>query len=362
MSAPHNRQSGPDRYRIGFLSTVMLGNMNRYRVLRTNVETDPTVDPRWYPLRSWVNDDWLGFLPAWWRVRIRHLLDSFRLFLPARLDAVVVHAPEMWGVYGTFHAVVPPSHPPRRQLRRSSAPHGKDRQPPPTPCRSTGRPLRAVVQLRRRGHPASSRWDAPNRGDQPRSTSRHLVDATAAVRRARRALEILFVGGEPRRKGLDTVLDAFEHHVAGGHQLFVATQSRNLPDELAARLNRNPRVHLHLDLQPDTDELRALFRSADVFVMPTRYDTYGFVLVEALATGIPVIASNVGGIPDIVIDGTTGFLVEPDDPAGLGAAIQRVERMSKRRAGGDDRSRPPPRRATSRCRQERGDAARTRQA
>src|SRR4051794_25322653 len=69
-------------YRVAFLQTVMLGNANRYRVLRAAVDADPTVDATWVPLRSWVDDDWLRVLPGWWRVRIRHLLDAARLFLP----------------------------------------------------------------------------------------------------------------------------------------------------------------------------------------------------------------------------------------------------------------------------------------
>src|SRR4051794_9330333 len=92
--------------RIAFLQTVMLGNENRYRVLRSYVSADPSVRATWVPLRSWVVGDWLRFLPGWWRVRVRHLLDSARLFLPRRQDAVVLHAPEMWGVYGAFHRLL----------------------------------------------------------------------------------------------------------------------------------------------------------------------------------------------------------------------------------------------------------------
>ena len=96
---------GGSGYRVAFLQTVMLGNANRYRVLRAAVDADPTVEATWVPLRSWVSDDWLRVLPGWWRVRVRHVLDASRLFLPLRVDAVVVHAAEMWGVYGTFHRI-----------------------------------------------------------------------------------------------------------------------------------------------------------------------------------------------------------------------------------------------------------------
>jgi glycosyltransferase involved in cell wall biosynthesis len=63
--------------------------------------------------------------------------------------------------------------------------------------------------------------------------------------------------------------------------------------------------------------------SADVLVHPTRHEGFGLVLAEALATGLPVVASNVGGIPEVVA-GTDSILVPPDDVAALQEAVQRV--------------------------------------
>jgi glycosyltransferase involved in cell wall biosynthesis len=88
-----------------------------------------------------------------------------------------------------------------------------------------------------------------------------------------------------------------------------------------------PNVRLHLDLQPGSPTLRCLLSSADVFALPTRYDTYGFAIVEALATGVPVIASGVGGIPDIIIHEKTGYLVRQDDPHSLSDAIVKVRNL-----------------------------------
>ena len=60
-------------------------------------------------------------------------------------------------------------------------------------------------------------------------------------------------------------------------------------------------------------ELEAYFAAADVFVLPTRADTYSMVALEAMAMGLPVITTNVGGIPDIVVEGETGYLLQVDD-------------------------------------------------
>lgn len=71
---------------------------------------------------------------------------------------------------------------------------------------------------------------------------------------------------------------------------------------------------------PD-DELHRLLASATLFVHSTRYEGSPLVMLEAMVHGLPIVASAVGGIPDKVIPGETGWLVPPDDPDALGAAI-----------------------------------------
>ena len=63
-------------------------------------------------------------------------------------------------------------------------------------------------------------------------------------------------------------------------------------------------------------ELASAFASADAFIFPSRTETLGLVLLEAMAAGCPVVAARSGGIPDIVTDGVNGYLFEPDDPNG----------------------------------------------
>jgi glycosyltransferase involved in cell wall biosynthesis len=72
------------------------------------------------------------------------------------------------------------------------------------------------------------------------------------------------------------------------------------------------------------ETLASAFASADAFVFPSRTETLGLVLLEAMAAGCPVIAANAGGIPDIVTDGVNGYLFDPDDETGAIAATQRL--------------------------------------
>jgi glycosyltransferase involved in cell wall biosynthesis len=69
------------------------------------------------------------------------------------------------------------------------------------------------------------------------------------------------------------------------------------------------------------DDVPALLRLCAAVVLPSRQEGFGRVLIEAMAVGVPVVASNVGGIPEVCIDGVTAMLVPPEDPDALAAAI-----------------------------------------
>jgi glycosyltransferase involved in cell wall biosynthesis len=71
-------------------------------------------------------------------------------------------------------------------------------------------------------------------------------------------------------------------------------------------------------------ELASAFASADAFIFPSRTETLGLVLLEAMAAGCPVVAAASGGITDIVTDGVNGYLFDPQDPQGAIAATQKL--------------------------------------
>jgi glycosyltransferase involved in cell wall biosynthesis len=70
--------------------------------------------------------------------------------------------------------------------------------------------------------------------------------------------------------------------------------------------------------------LASAYASADLFLLPSKTETLGLVLLEAMASGCPVVACRAGGVPDAVQDGCTGFLFEPTDPDGLVNTVNRA--------------------------------------
>jgi glycosyltransferase involved in cell wall biosynthesis len=70
--------------------------------------------------------------------------------------------------------------------------------------------------------------------------------------------------------------------------------------------------------------LASAYASADLFLLPSKTETLGLVLLEAMASGCPVVACRAGGVPDAVQDGYTGFLFEPTDPNGLVNTVKRA--------------------------------------
>lgn len=79
-------------------------------------------------------------------------------------------------------------------------------------------------------------------------------------------------------------------------------------------------------------ELGSAFASADAFIFPSRTETLGLVLLEAMAAGCPVVAARSGGIPDIVTDGVNGYLFDPtaDIQDAIAATVRLLQNQQER--------------------------------
>jgi D-inositol-3-phosphate glycosyltransferase len=92
--------------------------------------------------------------------------------------------------------------------------------------------------------------------------------------------------------------------------------------ELARRCDVADRVRLAGAIAPE--QMPRWYRSADVLAATPWYEPFGLTPLEAMASGVPVVATAVGGLTDTVVDGVTGDLVPPRDPRALGAALRRL--------------------------------------
>lgn len=135
---------------------------------------------------------------------------------------------------------------------------------------------------------------------------------------------VVFLGRLARSKGVDTlVVAAARLRTTGAHVLLVGDgPARREVEAAARRLGLDGRLHV-TGFVPH-ERTPAVLASADLLVLPSVYEELGTVLVEALQAGLPAVASNVGGIPEVVEHGRTGLLVEPGDPAALAEAIDAV--------------------------------------
>jgi starch synthase len=152
---------------------------------------------------------------------------------------------------------------------------------------------------------------------------------------------VLFVGRVTRQKGIVHLLEAAADIDRSAQLVFCAgsADTAELADEVHQRVNRQQETRsgiVWIEEMLPRSEVIQLLSHASVFVCPSIYEPFGLVNLEAMACETPVVASHVGGIPEVVEDGVTGYLVpleqgtdgEPLHPErfarDLAAAINRV--------------------------------------
>lgn len=149
------------------------------------------------------------------------------------------------------------------------------------------------------------------------------LDWFTAGERSHDLPRILFVGGDFHRKGGDVLLDVFRKRLRGRAELVLVTREP---------VSEEPGVTVHHDVVANSDRLRTLYATCDIFALPTSADCYSLVCIEALASGLPTVTTRVGGIPDIVIEGETGFLADVGDAGRVGDALELLVGDPARRA------------------------------
>lgn len=185
-----------------------------------------------------------------------------------------------------------------------------------------------------RGVPATQVSVVPNGVDYRRFSevsSRRIADVRESYD-IRDGPVLLFVGTVMPRKGVDDLVRAMGALVNDSDfedlQVVIAGED-DLDGEYTATVRELAReagvddAVTFAGFVPD-DDLPALYALADVFVLPSREEGFGMAVLEAMAAGTPVVATDVGGVSRVVTEGEQGYLVQPNDPDGIVMYVKKI--------------------------------------
>ncbi|HXG00818.1 MAG TPA: glycosyltransferase family 4 protein [Bacteroidota bacterium] len=127
---------------------------------------------------------------------------------------------------------------------------------------------------------------------------------------------ILFVGNHFLRKGGDLLCSLAQRPAFRSCEFHLVTN--NAPEQTP------PNVIVHRQVSPNSPVLLDLYRMADIFVLPTRADFFPLAIMEAMAMRLPVIATNIASIDEMVIEGETGYLIPNENEVALADRLQRL--------------------------------------
>lgn len=152
----------------------------------------------------------------------------------------------------------------------------------------------------------------------------------------RQDIRLLYVGRFEQRKGFDIAAFAFTRVLSAGYDVQIDLVGDEVTPQIEAWLSsigatsflKNERVVVRGMV--DREVLDDLYAAADVVVMPSRYESFGLVAIEAMAAGAPVIALNAGGLAEVVVDGISGCLIPLDGNEMEGVSDALVNLISDR--------------------------------
>jgi glycosyltransferase involved in cell wall biosynthesis len=142
--------------------------------------------------------------------------------------------------------------------------------------------------------------------------------------------QLLYVGRFEERKGIDCLLAVLPDLVGQYPQLEIQLIGN---DQLAWQNDIPLRQQFERDYPECLSQVHFLgevsdavlqqaYQDCDVFIAPSRYESFGLIYVEAMRAGKACIGTDIGGIPEVIADGVTGLLVPPDDNQALQSAIE----------------------------------------
>ena len=143
------------------------------------------------------------------------------------------------------------------------------------------------------------------------------------VRPVRSPVRIVFVGASMGRKGGWRLIDALEGSLGTTVELHLVTHELVKP---------RPGIVVHNDIWPNDGRIFQLLENSDIFALPTDMDMSPNAVLEAMASGLPIVSTQCGAIPEMVDDGKNGILLRPDDLRGLRSSLECLVSSPDRRA------------------------------
>lgn len=126
---------------------------------------------------------------------------------------------------------------------------------------------------------------------------------------------IVFIGTKMERKGGWRLLRIWKESLSRNTRLVLITRDPVPPIE---------GVDVRNDVRPGDGQLERILGSADIFAMPGEIDAFGYAILEAMASALPVVATGQAAVPELVTDGVTGLLVPPGDDAAFAKALTKL--------------------------------------
>jgi glycosyltransferase involved in cell wall biosynthesis len=131
-------------------------------------------------------------------------------------------------------------------------------------------------------------------------------------------VRLLFVGADFARKGGPALVEAFRSSLHRDCVLDIVTKDESIARELTGTEG----LRVHCGLTANSEPLQRLYAEADLFVFPTRADCLPIAVMEAMAAGLPVIATSVGALREEVEEGVNGLIVPPGDARAVVEAVR----------------------------------------
>ena len=322
------------RYSIDFAMITAAGNQTRYEDLQRFVPADREVQARWYELNTYMTAGRADHLPKFARNKFRNATNISRLALRTKVDATVIHGYETYLHYAAIPTLL------RRETvmvnnydgtYRGDGTFGDGVQAPGPGVR--GKLAKLALDKTDLFVPWSRFTADRTAAVYPEAVDRTIVihpglDLTRWKRRhtspSNEGVRLLFVGGDFIRKGGDLLLPAIKAANVDNWSLDVITSADTIPIDILTVLQGSNNVNLHFGIKPNTQKLQELYAAVDIFVLPTRLDLSSLATLEAMATGVPVIVSAIGGIPEIAENECTALTTAAGDIGALANAIRRI--------------------------------------